>query len=74
MLTLEQLDQLQIFKLTPRVERNRQLKRVKQLAMDSKWKTVGPEGNCWWEDNQLLDDNDFWDMVGLLRSGEWRMV
>jgi hypothetical protein len=35
------------------------------------WKDAGPTGNCWWIDNQVLINEDYWVLVDLLKDGGW---
>ena len=37
------------------------------------WKTDSPiPDGYWWQDNNLMDDDDFWSMVNRLQNGDWK--
>jgi hypothetical protein len=46
-----------------------------RAALNGGWKVYFYDGNgIWWEDNNLLEDDNFWDMIGKLKSGKWILV
>jgi hypothetical protein len=65
MLTIEQLDQLQIFGLTPRVKKERQLREIKAQVTNGKWElypAIDPEQWIYYE-NMGYDLLDTWDSL-----------
>jgi hypothetical protein len=35
------------------------------------WEDAGPIGNCWWIDNQMLANTEYWVLIELLTQGGW---
>jgi len=46
-----------------------------RVVLNGKWRVYFYDGNgVWWEDNNLLADDDFWSMLARLRDGKWRII